>query len=48
MRIYELMRQKNGYKKFYDVLKKFNIPCKDFSGNIDERLNEIFSELFER
>ena len=42
------MRQKDGYKKLYEVLKIFNIPCKDFSGNIDERLDTIFLELFEK
>jgi len=41
------LRSENGYKRFLTVLRNLNIPCEDFASNIDNRLQEIFSELFE-
>ena len=41
------MRTNNGYKKFKQILEKLEIPYHDFDGNINERLDEIFSELFD-
>jgi len=40
------LRSKNGYERFFDVLKKLDVPCSAFSGNLDNRLEEIFSEIF--
>jgi hypothetical protein len=40
------LRQKNGYKKFFKILQNLDVQCSDFSGNVDIRLEEIFSEIF--
>lgn len=40
------LRSQNGYQRFTTVLKNLKIPYKDFSGNIDERLPQIFKEIF--
>ncbi len=39
------LRNKNGFKKFAEVLDKLNIPYK-MPNNIDEKLSIIFSEIF--
>lgn len=39
------LRTENGYKKFAGVLDRFKIPYTDFTGNIDEKLNEILNEI---
>ncbi len=41
------LRSKNGYKRFLTVLRNLGIPCEDFNGNIDRRLQEILLEIFE-
>ena len=40
------LRQINGYKRFFKILRSLNVPCNDFNGIIDIRLDEIFSEIF--
>lgn len=40
------MRSENGFKRFKGALEKLNIPHKDLSGNFDEKLEEIFKEIF--
>lgn len=40
------MRSPNGYKRFKDVLENLDIPYQDFKGNIGERLEDIFEEIF--
>ncbi len=40
------LRSENGYKRFLTVLRNLSIPCEDFDGNIDSRLQEIFLEIF--
>lgn len=41
------LRDHNGYKRFKKVLENLNIPHVDFDGDINEKLDEIFEELFE-
>ncbi len=40
------LRSQDGYKRFASVLQKFNIPYTVFNGNVDEKLNSIFEEIF--
>lgn len=40
-------RDKENDIRFLKVLENLNIPCKDFTGDIDDRLEEIFDEIFE-
>jgi hypothetical protein len=40
------LRTKNGYKKFYNILKELNIPCKRATGNLDTKIDSILNELF--
>ena len=40
------LRAKDGYKRFKIILEKFDIPYIDFKGDIDNKLNKIFSEIF--
>ena len=39
------LRCDDGYKRFTKVLKNLGIPYKDFNGNIDKMLDEIFNEI---
>lgn len=39
-------RDKDGYKRFKDVLTKFNIPFEDYVGNLEEELDGILEEIF--
>jgi hypothetical protein len=39
------LRGENGYKQFLKVLHNLKIPCQDFTGNLNTRLNEIFTEI---
>lgn len=41
------MRSENGFKRFKLALEKLQIPHKDISDNFDERLDQIFEEIFE-
>lgn len=41
------MRDHNGYKRFKKVLENLDIPHEDFEGDINEKLEEIFDELFD-
>lgn len=36
----------DGYKRFTQVLKNLGIPHKEFNGDLEKRLKEIFSEIF--
>jgi hypothetical protein len=40
------LRSENGFKRFADVLKYLNISYQDFSGNLEQRLLQIFKEIF--
>jgi len=40
------LRSKNGYKRFAGALRHLNIPYQDFIGDIDQRLSQIFKEIF--
>lgn len=40
------LRSQDGYKRFASVLQKFNIPFTVFNGNVEEKLNSIFEEIF--
>ncbi len=40
------LRSENGFKRFADVLKHLNISYQDFSGNLEQRLLQIFKEIF--
>jgi len=42
------LRSEKGYRRFLTVLKNLNIPCEDFTGDIDSRLEEILDKIFER
>lgn len=36
----------NGYRQFYDVLQKLNIPSKPFTDDLESALESIFATLF--
>ncbi len=40
------LRNSDGFRRFTTVLKNLGIPFKDFSGDIDVRLSQIFKEVF--
>jgi hypothetical protein len=40
------LHAENGYRRFKKALEVLNIPHKDFSGNLDNKLDEIFKVLF--
>jgi hypothetical protein len=40
------LRNVNGLKKFTSVLNNLDIPYKDFAGNVDEQLPNVFKEIF--
>ena len=40
------LRSKNGYKRFAGALRHLHIPYQDFIGDIDQRLSQIFKEIF--
>jgi len=40
------LRSPQGFRKFFDVLGRLNVPCSDFAGELDARLTEIFVTLF--
>jgi len=40
------LRTKDGYKRFTKILDKLKIPYTQFNGDIDEKLEKIFSEIF--
>jgi hypothetical protein len=39
------LRDENGYRKFGEILKKLNIPHKEYDGNLEEDLPRILDEL---
>jgi len=41
------LRDHNGYKRFKKILENLKIPHTDFNGDISEKLEEIYNELFE-
>jgi hypothetical protein len=41
------LRNNDGFKRFTTVLKNLEIPFKDFSSNVEERLPQIFKEIFQ-
>ena len=40
------LRSKNGFKKFYHILKELNIPCTKLTGNLDTKIDSILNNLF--
>jgi len=40
------LRDKDGYKKFGEILNKLDIPHKDYKGNLDVDLPRILEEIF--
>ncbi|MDI6766656.1 MAG: CfrBI family restriction endonuclease [Bacteroidota bacterium] len=40
------LRNSDALKRFTTALKNLRIPFKEFAGNIDERLPQIFKEVF--
>ena len=40
------LRSTDGYKRFFTILKNLNIPATEHYGNIDDRLEEIFVDIF--
>ncbi|MDR1362908.1 MAG: CfrBI family restriction endonuclease [Spirochaetaceae bacterium] len=40
------MRAENGYRRFKTILEILDIPHRDFTGNLDDRIDEIFMDLF--
>jgi len=41
------LRSENGYRRFSTILTNLKIPYTDSSGDIEERLSEIYGEIFE-
>tara|TARA_Y100000310_G_C20509746_1_gene728220 strand:- start:103 stop:1026 length:924 start_codon:yes stop_codon:yes gene_type:complete len=41
------MRDHNGYKRFKKVLENLDIPHEEFKGDINEKIEEVFDELFD-
>lgn len=39
------LRSDDGYKRFAKVLRSLKIPHRDFKGDIENKLTEIFSEI---
>ena len=39
------LRTENGYKRFFTVLSNLNIPCRDFTGDTDLLLDNIFHDF---
>lgn len=39
-------RDTNGYKRFKDVLVRFDIPFEDYAGDLEEDLDDILDEIF--
>ena len=40
------LRQPDGYRKMFHILKYLVIPCQDFSGDLDAALDEIIPQVF--
>jgi len=40
------LRSADGYKRFFTILKNLNIPATEHYGNIDDRLEKIFVDIF--
>ncbi|MFQ5772698.1 MAG: CfrBI family restriction endonuclease, partial [bacterium] len=40
------LRSEKGFKRFVDVLRHLNIPYQDFNNNLEQRLLQIFKEIF--
>lgn len=41
------LRSTDGYKRFFTILKNLDIPATEHYGNIDDRLEEIFVDIFQ-
>ena len=39
------LRDKDGYKRFEEVLKALSIPCKPYKGNVQKALDKILPEI---
>jgi len=39
------LRNETGYKRFKNVLEKLNIPHKEFTGNLDDKIDNILSAI---
>ncbi|MDR1127114.1 MAG: CfrBI family restriction endonuclease [Treponema sp.] len=42
------LRAENGYLRFKKALEVLNIPHQDFTGNLDNKIDEIFRDLFKK
>ncbi|MDR1484315.1 MAG: hypothetical protein LBT09_05785 [Planctomycetaceae bacterium] len=42
------LREPEGFRRFKSVLEKLDIPHKNFKSDLDETLNMILSELFDK
>lgn len=40
------LRESNGYRRIYEVFSQLDIPCDDFTGNLDSALDEIIPQVF--
>jgi len=40
------LRSRQGYRRFLQVLRRRGIPCNDFHGNIEDKLNEVLPLVF--
>lgn len=40
------LRNKEGYKRFNQVLTKLGIPHNQFDGDLDKKLNNVFTDMF--
>jgi hypothetical protein len=40
------LRNSDGFKRFATVLRNLRIPYREISGNIEERLSEVFKQIF--
>ena len=41
------LRQQDGFRKMYQILNYLDIPCADFTGDLDEALDRIIPQVFE-
>lgn len=41
------LRDEVGCNRFYEVLQNLNIPCEDFDGDIETRVEEILNEIMQ-
>jgi hypothetical protein len=39
------LRQVNGYHKFYEILRRLKVPCRDFTGDLSECLDKVLAAI---